>query len=39
VGAPLTDAAVAGVERKLRYKLPTFYVEFMRFQNGGIPRT
>ena len=38
VGAPLTDAAVAAVERELGYKLPASYVEFMRFQNGGIPR-
>ena len=38
VGAPLTDEAVAAVERELRYKLPASYVEFMRFQNGGIPR-
>jgi hypothetical protein len=37
VGAPLTDKAVAAVERKLGYKLPLSYVEFMRFQNGGIP--
>ncbi|MBA4190779.1 MAG: SMI1/KNR4 family protein [Planctomycetaceae bacterium] len=38
VGAPLTDAVVAAVERDLGYKLPRAYVEFMRFQNGGIPR-
>jgi len=38
VGAPLTDAAVAAVERELGYKLPAAYVELMRFQNGGIPR-
>lgn len=37
IGAPLTDEAVAAVERELGYKLPTSYVEFMRFQNGGIP--
>ncbi len=38
VGAPLTDAVVTAVERELGYKLPASYVEFMRFQNGGIPR-
>ncbi len=38
VGAPLTDAVVATVERELGYKLPASYVELMTFQNGGIPR-
>lgn len=38
VGAPLTDVVVAAVEKELGYKLPASYVEFMRFQNGGIPR-
>jgi cell wall assembly regulator SMI1 len=38
VGVPLTDEAVAAVERKLGFKLPAAYVELMRFQNGGIPR-
>jgi hypothetical protein len=38
VSPPLTDAAVAAVERELRYKLPPSYIELMRFQNGGIPR-
>ena len=38
VGAPLTDEAVAAVERELGYRLPASYVELMRFQNGGIPR-
>jgi hypothetical protein len=37
VGTRLTDEAVAYVERQLGYKLPEFYVELMRFQNGGIP--
>lgn len=38
VGTSLTDKAVATVEQELAYKLPKSYVEFMRFQNGGIPR-
>jgi len=38
IGNTLTDDAVAKVERKLGFLLPASYVEFMRFQNGGIPR-
>ena len=38
VGEPLTDSAVRVVERELGYRLPPSYIEFMRFQNGGIPR-
>jgi hypothetical protein len=38
VGAPLTDEIISTVERDLGYKLPASYLEFMRFQNGGIPR-
>jgi SMI1 / KNR4 family (SUKH-1) len=38
VGPPVTDEAITRVERELQYKLPASYVEFMRFQNGGIPR-
>jgi len=38
VGRPLNDATVRAVERELGHKLPASYVEFMRFQNGGIPR-
>ncbi len=26
------------MERELGYRLPPSYIEFMRFQNGGIPR-
>jgi hypothetical protein len=37
VGRPLDDATVRAVEQKLGYKLPASYVEFMKFQNGGIP--
>ena len=37
IGAPLTGQAVTTIERELGYKLPADYVEFMRFQNGGIP--
>jgi len=35
---PPTDEVIAAVERQLDYKLPSSYVEFMRVQNGGIPR-
>lgn len=38
VGAPLTGAAIAAVEKKLGFRLPASYIEFMQFQNGGIPR-
>lgn len=38
IGAPVTHEAVAAVERELGFKLPAAYIEFMRFQNGGIPR-
>ncbi len=38
IGAPPSDEAVAAVERELGYRLPSSFVELMRFQNGGIPR-
>lgn len=38
VGAPVTDEVLAAVEQALGYELPASYVEFMRSQNGGIPR-
>lgn len=38
VGVALTDEAVLRVERTLGFKLPPSYVEFMKYQNGGIPR-
>jgi len=38
VGDPLTAETVSAVEHALGYKLPKAYVEFMRRQNGGVPR-
>jgi hypothetical protein len=38
IGPPLTDAVVSAVEGELGYKLPGAYVEFMKRQNGGLPR-
>ena len=34
---PLVDTAVALVERSVGFTLPTAYVEFLRFSNGGYP--
>ncbi len=38
IGGTLTDEAVATVECELGYKLPAYYVDLMKTQNGGIPR-
>lgn len=38
VGRPLDALTVRAVEQELGYKLPSMYVEFMKFQNGGFPR-
>lgn len=38
MGRPLDDVTVRAVESELGYKLPASYIEFMKFQNGGIPR-
>lgn len=38
VGSPIDDVTIRAVERDLGYKLPASYIEFMKFQNGGIPR-
>jgi hypothetical protein len=38
VGAPLSEEFVTAAERELGYKLPSSYIEMMKFQNGGIPR-
>lgn len=38
VSAPFTDEEVVVLERELGYALPASYVEFMRHQNGGIPK-
>lgn len=38
VGRPIDEATVRAAEKELGYKLPDSYLEFMRFQNGGIPR-
>ncbi len=35
---PFTAEKVATVEQVLGYKLPGAYIQFMKFQNGGIPR-
>lgn len=37
VSEPLTDKLLKEVEGELGYKLPASYVEFMRYQNGGVP--
>ena len=38
VGRPLDDVTVRAVETELGYQLPASYIEFMKFQNGGVPR-
>ncbi|OKP98707.1 Imm51 family immunity protein [Paenibacillus sp. P46E] len=38
VSDPPTDELIASVEQELGYKLPAFYIEMMKRQNGGIPR-
>jgi len=38
VGRSLDAATVRAVEKQIGYKLPASYIEFMKFQNGGIPR-
>ncbi|MBX3359582.1 MAG: SMI1/KNR4 family protein [Phycisphaeraceae bacterium] len=37
VGRPLDSESVRAVEHELGFKLPASYIEFMSFQNGGIP--
>ena len=33
-----TNELIASIEKELGYKLPKFYIEMMKFQNGGIPK-
>ncbi|MDO4433466.1 MAG: SMI1/KNR4 family protein [Alysiella sp.] len=38
ISEPLTDEMLSYVENELGFKLPSDYVEFMSYQNGGIPK-
>jgi len=38
IGAPFTNLDIKTIEKKLGYKLPSSYLAFMRYQNGGIPK-
>jgi hypothetical protein len=38
VQPPLTDEAIEAAERKIRYKLPSEYLDLLRKQNGGYIR-
>jgi hypothetical protein len=38
VGGAITNHLVHQMESRLGYTLPKSYVEFMKFQNGGIPK-
>ena len=33
-----SDDLILSIEQELGYKLPTSYIDFMRYQNGGKPR-
>lgn len=37
VGDFPTEEVIEAVEKELGYKLPAFYIEMMRYQNGGTP--
>jgi hypothetical protein len=38
VGSPFSKEDVRAIEEELGYKLSESYIDFMRFQNGGIPK-
>jgi hypothetical protein len=37
VSPPTSKELIASIESELGYKLPSSYIEFMEYQNGGIP--
>lgn len=38
IGRPVTDQMIKEAESLLGYKLPQSYIEFIKHQNGGIPK-
>ena len=38
-GQSLTDAKLNSVQAELRYKLPATYIDLIRIQNGGMPKS
>lgn len=38
VGERLTDELIASIEKELGYRLPSAYIQMMKYQNGGIPK-
>ena len=38
ISEPPTNEQIFSIEQELGYKLPTYYIELVQIQNGGIPK-